>query len=181
MRGQRVHDVCASCWLNRSTLHGPAPHEPLRMERPHTPQASRFGALPAGRSLSRVLLWICLLVVASIAAYGLHWGAAAMVSSAAADQLDRSYQALDGHDIREKRGALLQAASTSSTGMVLITGQDATTGDSRQVECVTANDRIASDALLVELKDLRAVAAQVCNVAIAPPATEPPYVPGRSY
>jgi len=34
-----------------------------------------------------------------------------------------------------------------------------------QVECVTANDRIASDVLQVELKDLSAVAAQVCNVA----------------
>jgi hypothetical protein len=138
------------------------------MERRHTFTSSSFWAPPAGWRLRLVLPWICLLVVASTTAYGLQLGAAATVSSAAADQLDGSYQALDGHGIGEQRGALLQAASTSSTGMILITGQDATTGDRMQMECITANDRIASDALLVELKDFPAIAAQVCNVAIAP-------------
>jgi hypothetical protein len=135
------------------------------MERRHTLTSCSLRALPSGWSLSLVLSWICLVVVASTTAYGLELAAAAMVPSVAADELDRSDQAPDSHDIRELRGALLQAASTSSTGMVLITGQDATTGDRIQVECVTATDRIASDALLVELKDLPAVAAQVCNVA----------------
>jgi hypothetical protein len=135
------------------------------MERRHTLTSCLLRALPAGWSLRLVLSWICLVAVASTTAYGLELAAAAMVPSVATDELDGSNQALDGHDIRELRGALPQAASTSSTGMVLITGQDAAGGDRMQVECVTANDRIASDVLLVELKDLPAVAAQVCNVA----------------
>jgi hypothetical protein len=135
------------------------------MERRHTFTRCSLRALPTGWSLSLVLSWICLVVVASTTAYGLELAGAAMIPSVAADELDRGDQALDSHDIRELRGALPQAASASSTGMVLITGQDAVTGERMQVECVTANDRIASDMLQVELKDLSAVAAQVCNVA----------------
>ena len=135
------------------------------MERRHTFTRCSLRALPTGWSLSLVLSWICLVVVASTTAYGLELAGAAMVPSVAADELDRGDQALDSHDIRELRGALPQPASTSSTGMVLITGQDAVTGERMQVECLTANDRIASDVLQVELKDLSAVAAQVCNVA----------------
>jgi hypothetical protein len=134
------------------------------MERRHTFTSCSFRALPVGWSLRLVLSWICLVVVASTTAHGLELAAAAMVPSIAADELDGSDQALDRHGIREQRGALPQAAHTSSTGMVLITGQDATTGDRMQVECVTASDRIASDALMVDLKDLLGVAAQVCNV-----------------
>jgi hypothetical protein len=45
---------------------------------------------------------------------------------------------------------------------VLITGYDATTGDRMQVQCVTDSDRLASDALLVDLNDLGHIAAKVC-------------------
>ncbi len=138
------------------------------MEQRHTLTSWSFWALPAGWSLNQVLPWICLLVVVSATAYGLQRAAASMVPSATADQLDGSYQSLGGHEIREQRGAFPQAGSTSSTGVVVITGQNARTGDRIQVECMTASDRIASNPLLVELKDLDEVAAQVCNVANAP-------------
>ena len=55
-----------------------------------------------------------------------------------------------------------QAPSMSSTRIVLISGRDAATGSSVQLECVTASDRIASDVLLVELADFPHVASQVC-------------------
>ena len=109
------------------------------MEPRHTLTSSSFWALPAGWRLSQVLPWICLVMVASTAAYGLQLAGAAMIPSAAADQLDRSYQTLGGHDISDQRGSLVQASSTTSMRMVLITGEDAATGDSTQVECVTAS------------------------------------------
>src|SRR5207247_2611655 len=127
-----------------------------------------FWAQPAGWSLSQVLPWICLLVVVSTTAYGLELVAASMVPPPATDRLGGSYQTLDGHDTRDQRSALLQAASMSSTRMVLITGEDATTGDRMQVECATTTDRFAEDALLVELKDFPDVASGICSVANAP-------------
>jgi hypothetical protein len=138
--------------------------------RHHTLTRSSVWALPAGWHLSQILGWICLLVVPFTTAYGLELAAAPLVPSgtATADQLDASKQFLGSHEVNEQRGALLLAASASSPRIVLMTGQDATTGDRMQMECITANDRIASDALLVELKDFPAVAAQVCNVANAP-------------
>jgi hypothetical protein len=138
------------------------------MERRHTFTRFSLRALPAGWSFRLVLLWICLLAVALTTAYALQMAAASMVSSVAADELDGSHQALDSHAIREQRGALVQAASMSSIRMVLITGEDATTGDRMQVECATTTDRYAEDALLVELKDLPDVAAGICNVANVP-------------
>lgn len=133
------------------------------MERPHTHTSSSFWALPAGWSLSQALPWLCLLIVASTSAYGLQLTAASMVPSAVADQRDGSSQALDGHGIGEPRGAVLQAASASSTRTVLITGEDTITGDRMDVECTTTSDRVASDALLVELKDLGEIVAWVCS------------------
>jgi hypothetical protein len=113
-------------------------------------------------TLSQVLPWMCLLVVVSTTAYGPRLAAESTVPPRAADQLDRS-----SHDAWEQRGVLLQAASSSSSRMVLITGRDATTGDRMQLECRTTTDRYAEDALLVELKDLLHVAAQLCNAGNA--------------
>jgi hypothetical protein len=138
------------------------------MDRRHTRTSPWFWVPPAGWSLSRVLPWIFLLVVVSATAYGIQRAATSMVPSVTADQLDESYLSLRGHEIRQQRGASPQAGSTSSTGVVVITGQNARTGDRIQVECMTASDRIASKTLLVELKDLDEVAAQACNVANAP-------------
>jgi hypothetical protein len=136
------------------------------MERPHPLTSSSFWPLPLGWSSSQILPWICLLVVASTTAYGLQLAAASMVPSTAADQRGGSYQALDSQVIREQRSALLQPASASSTRMVLITGEDGTTGDRRQLECATTSDRLATDALLVDLKDLGFIAAQLCSQPI---------------
>jgi hypothetical protein len=132
------------------------------MERRRIRTSSSFWAQPAGWSVTQVLPWICLLVVVATTAFGLQLAAASMLPSPAADQLDGS-----GHDIREQRAAFLQAWPMSSTRMVLITGQDSATGDRMQVECLTTTDRYAEDALLLELKDLLHVVAQLCNGATA--------------
>jgi hypothetical protein len=39
---------------------------------------------------------------------------------------------------------------------------------SKHTECLTAGDRIASDALLVELENIREIAADVCSTVSAP-------------
>jgi len=54
------------------------------------------------------------------------------------------------------------ASVSSRQTVVLITGYDATTGDRMQVQCVTDSDRLASDALLVDLNKLGPIAAKVC-------------------
>jgi hypothetical protein len=89
-----------------------------------------------GRSPGRVLSWACLAVILATTACGFQLTASSMVSARA------------DYPLRSTR--------------VLITGQDATTGDRMQVECVTTGDLGANNALLVELNDLSDVAAQVC-------------------
>jgi hypothetical protein len=132
------------------------------MERRHT-----LTSLPGGWSLSLVLPWICLLLVASACAYGVQLTAAVMVPSTPADRRDWSHQALLGHNVTEQRALLLHAALAPSSRMVLITGYEATTGDQMQVECATDGYRVASDALLVDLNDFRDVAAAVCIAVTA--------------
>jgi hypothetical protein len=104
----------------------------------------------------------------STTAYGFQVAAASMVPPPNAYQPNASHQTLDGHDIREQRGAYLQADFTPAARVVLITGHDATTGERMRVECVTTTDRYAEDALLVDLKDFFQLAAQLCTVADAP-------------
>jgi len=99
-----------------------------------------------------IVSWLGLLFVASTGAYVLQL-AAGTLPTAAADQ----------PDVTQQRGSGLDATATSSTHMLLITGLDETTGDRLQVDCVSVGDRVAIDALVVELKDLGDVAAQLCN------------------
>lgn len=67
--------------------------------------------------------------------------------------------------------AAVDAASVSSRRtVVLITGYEATTGDHMQVQCVTDSDRVASDALLVDLIELGHIAASVCAAPLSNPA-----------
>jgi hypothetical protein len=89
-----------------------------------------------GRSPGRVLSWACLAVVLATTACGFQQAASSLVSA----RVD--------YPVRSPR--------------VVITGQDATTGDRMQVECVAKGDRGANNALLVELNELSDVAAQVC-------------------
>jgi hypothetical protein len=52
--------------------------------------------------------------------------------------------------------------------LLLITGLDESTGDRMQVECATASDRLAIGAMVVELKNLGAIAGQLCSGSAAP-------------
>jgi hypothetical protein len=110
---------------------------------------------PTSWSLSRVLAWLCLLATASTIAYGVELAAARVLPPAAVD-------------VGERHSPLPEAGATTSTHEVLITGLDGTTSDRMQVVCVAASDQIAINALVVELKNLRDVAAQLCNIPSAP-------------
>ena len=79
--------------------------------------------------MSHVLAWICVVLVASMSAYGLQLTAAAMVPSAAAAE---------------------PVTSTTSSRKVLIVAVDPVTGDREQVECDAPSYSFASDLLLVE-------------------------------
>jgi hypothetical protein len=104
-------------------------------------------------SARQALPWLCLLTVVSTSAYELQGTAAAIAPTASAAP-DRDRPAMN---------AAVDAASVSSgRTVVLITGYDATTGDRMQVQCVTDSDRLASDALLVDLNELGHIAAKVC-------------------
>ncbi len=138
------------------------------MEQRHTLRSAPMSGALAGWSLSHVLPWICLLVVVSTTAYGFQLAVASMGPVPAVDRADGKHAVVSRHDGWVLRGAFLQAASMSSTRMVLITGHDAATGERMQLECVTTSDRYAEDALLVELRELREVAARICNGANAP-------------
>jgi hypothetical protein len=113
--------------------------------------------------VGQVLAWTSLLAVASTSAYGLQLTAAAMVPTAAAEQrTGSSLSARDADEIRARDRAQVQAASAASATTVLIIGEDAATGDHIQIECATSNS-LASDMLLVDLKDLADFAAHICN------------------
>jgi len=47
--------------------------------------------------------------------------------------------------------------------MLLIIGFDESTRDRIQLECATSSDRLAIDALVVQLKDLGNIAGQLCS------------------
>jgi hypothetical protein len=115
------------------------------MEKPHMPRRISLSAL--AQSWSRIVPWICLLLVASTGAHGLQLAAAATLPAAANDHLD----------------VTLHASGTTSTHTVMITGLDEITGDRMQVDCVTTTDRIAIYTLVVELKNLGDIAARLCN------------------
>jgi hypothetical protein len=123
------------------------------MEQGHT---LRSPAGPGGfvqSSARQAVLWLALVVAVLTSAYGLH-GAAAAIAPAVSTAPDRERAAMH---------AAVDAASVSSRRMVvLITGRDPTTGDRMQVRCITDSDRVASDALLVDLNELGEVAARVC-------------------
>jgi hypothetical protein len=121
----------------------------------------------AGWHLSQILPWICLLLVLSMTAYGFQLGVPSMLPSPAVDQVDVDYRTLDSPGIREPRGAFPQAASASATRTILIAVLDTASGDRTQMECVAATDRYPEDVLLVELKDFRAVTAQLCRASDA--------------
>jgi hypothetical protein len=78
--------------------------------------------------------WICLVVVLSVMALGLHRTAWSLMPGAS---------------------VLPDSAATSSRRVVvLVVARDAANGNRIQVRCDTRADRVASDALLVDLKDL---------------------------
>jgi hypothetical protein len=52
--------------------------------------------------------------------------------------------------------------------MLFITAVDATSGDRLSIECATTTDRIAIDRLVVELRNLGDIAAQLCRSPNAP-------------
>jgi hypothetical protein len=91
--------------------------------------------------MSQVLAWICLVLVASAAAYGVQLAAAAMVPShAAADQV----------------------TSATVARKLWIVAVDPVTGSRAQVECDGPSNTFATDLVLVDANDLAAV-AQACN------------------
>jgi hypothetical protein len=98
---------------------------------------------------SRGFAWICLLVTVSTMAYGVQLTAARMLPPAAVD-------------VGEQRARLPAGAATLAHEL-LITGLDDTTGDRMRVVCVTTSDRVAIAALVVQLKNLGNVAAQLCD------------------
>jgi hypothetical protein len=108
-------------------------------------------------SMRHILGWICLVFVATTGAYGLQLAAAATVPTAADDQ----------SAVTEPRGPTLQQAATTSTHMLLITGFDESTGERIQLERATSSDRVAVDALAVQLKNLGNVAGQLCSGSAA--------------
>lgn len=89
--------------------------------------------------MSRVLAWVCLVLLASTTAYGLQLTAAALVPSAAAAN---------------------QVTSDTLTRNVLIVAVDPVTGDRAQVECGVPSYSFASDMLLVDGRDFPTVARQ---------------------
>jgi hypothetical protein len=133
------------------------------MERPHSLRRVSLSALVG--SWTRILAWVCLLFVASTSGYWVQLALAATISTAADD----------GLGVAQLHGLALQDAARTSTHMVLITGQDATTGDRVQVECATTSDRVAIDALVVELKHLGELSAQLCS------SSAPVQRPGSPY
>lgn len=108
-------------------------------------------------SMRRVLAWICLVLVVTTSAYGLQLAAAAIVPTSADDQ----------SAVTEPRGPTLQQAATTSTHMLLIIGFDESTGERIQLECATSSDRVAVDALAVQLNNLGNVAGQLCSGSAA--------------
>jgi hypothetical protein len=118
-------------------------------------------------TLVHVLPWIGLLIVLFASASAMHAAAAAigpnMATSSAttADAADRS----GGSDTLVGLVSTRQAASFSSSPQMVVTiiGRDEMTGDRMQVQCMTDGARVASDALLVDLADLRNVASAVCG------------------
>ena len=96
--------------------------------------------------MTQVLAWICLVLVACTAAYGLQLTAAAIVPPASADD----------------RGASIQ-----SMRKVLIVADDPVKGEAARVECDVPTSSYVSDVLLVDANDLRDV-ARACNVGDAP-------------
>lgn len=114
-----------------------------------------LSAVPAGWSLSVIFPWLCLVLVASTSAYGVQLAAAPIAPST-------------DHYVTQQHASALQATFRTPTVIVLIAGYDAATGDQMQVGCATTSDRVASDALLVKLKDFGTVASQVCTEATAP-------------
>jgi hypothetical protein len=139
------------------------------MEPRHTLGSAPVSGELARWSLSHVLPWICLVVVMSTTACGIQLAAVSMWSVPVVDGPDEKSAALSRHDAGVPRGVFLSAASIPSTRTVMITGHEAATGERMQVECVTTSDRYAEDALLVELKELHEVSAQICIGADAPP------------
>jgi hypothetical protein len=100
-------------------------------------------------------------MVALSSAYGLQLTVVAMLASPAADPRIVSYEA----DLSAQRGLPVQTTLTSSTKIVSITGLDASTGERMQVACLAADDRFASDVLLVPLQDLPITGAQICELS----------------
>jgi hypothetical protein len=95
--------------------------------------------------MRQIPVLICLVLVASTAAYGLQLTAAALLPAAAsADQL----------------------ASAAGTRNVLIIAVDPVTGDRAQLECHAPSSAFASDVLLVDASDFLVV-SQRCS----PPST----------
>jgi hypothetical protein len=105
-------------------------------------------------------------VVLTTVAYVVNVAAAVSVPavSEAPERAATSAPAVDQGTLGELRTVALETASASSRlTVVMIAGRDATTGSHRQVQCVTRSDLVASDVLLVELKDLPDVVSSVCT------------------
>ena len=87
--------------------------------------------------MSRALAWICLALLASTSAYGLHLTAVAMAPAS---------------------DAAHQITSATVTRKVLLVAVDPVTGDRAQAECDVSYDDFTSDMFLVDASDFRALA-----------------------
>ena|SRR5579871_2583015 len=101
----------------------------------HWRQPLTSPSLFPGWSSGRMLLWVCLAVVVATTACAFQLTASSMVS----------------------------ARATYPSTRTAVIGQDATTGDRIQLECVVTGDSGANNTLLVEVDELSDVAARVCT------------------
>jgi hypothetical protein len=111
--------------------------------------------------MRKVLPWLGLAAVLSASVYGMNSATAAIgsASSTAAEQsAATTFWRANNATLHD------DAMSVSSHPMlVMITGIDSMTGQRMQVECATVSDRVATDALIVDLKELQEVASGICR------------------
>jgi hypothetical protein len=115
-------------------------------------------------TLVQLLPWIGLLIVLFASAGAVHATASAIGPNIAASSATNAARSGGSDTLIGLVGAQRAASFASSPHMVVtIIGRDETTGDRTQVQCTTDSARVASDALLVDLADLRNVASAVCD------------------
>ena len=127
--------------------------------------------MPTFLRLRQAAPWMGLLIVMSILTYGLNLLATATAPTASAvfltqtaiDHVQDNSALLDDAALELGDSQVDVAARSSPKRVVTITGRDAMTGERQQVQCTIDADRVASDALMVDLKDFCDVVWGLCE------------------